>query len=67
MTLINHQVLTFCADDAHGAPIMMKADELGLEPTKFIDEIKKNHKSHLPNLVLNIPIITQLTLKKMKL
>ena len=47
MTIINHQVLTFCADDAHGAPIMMKADELGLEPTKFIDEIKKNHQESL--------------------
>ena len=43
MTLINHEVLTFCADDAHGAPIMMKADELGLDPTEFIDQIKKNH------------------------
>jgi methionyl-tRNA synthetase len=47
MTLINHEVLTFCADDAHGAPIMMKADELGLDPTEFIDQIKKNHQESL--------------------
>ena len=47
MTLINHEVLTFCADDAHGAPIMMKADELGLEPTEFIDQIKKNQQESL--------------------
>ena len=52
MTLINHQVLTFCADDAHGAPIMMKADELGLDPTKIIDEIKKNHPELVKTLKL---------------
>ena len=47
MRLMNNEVLTFCADDAHGAPIMMKADELGLDPTEFIDQIKKNHQESL--------------------
>jgi methionyl-tRNA synthetase len=47
MRLTNNEVLTFCADDAHGAPIMMKADELSIEPTAFIDEIKKNHLESL--------------------
>ena len=47
MRLMDHEVLTFCADDAHGAPIMMKADELGIEPTAFIDEINKNHQESL--------------------
>ena len=47
MRLRDHEVLTFCADDAHGAPIMMKADELGIEPTAFIDEINKNHQESL--------------------
>jgi methionyl-tRNA synthetase len=44
---MDNEVLTFCADDAHGAPIMMKADELGIEPTAFIDEINKNHQESL--------------------
>ena len=43
MSLTNNEVLTFCADDAHGAPIMMRADELGIEPTAFIDEINKRY------------------------
>ncbi|MDA9935764.1 methionine--tRNA ligase [Gammaproteobacteria bacterium] len=47
MTLTKHEVLTFCADDAHGAPIMMKADETGIEPAKFIDQINKNHQESL--------------------
>ena len=47
MKLTNNEVLTFCADDAHGAPIMMKADELGIEPTAFIDEINKSHQISL--------------------
>ena len=47
MKLTNNEVLTFCADDAHGAPIMMKADELGLNATDFIDEVKVNHEKSL--------------------
>tara|TARA_Y100001970_G_scaffold48534_1_gene61548 strand:- start:50002 stop:51855 length:1854 start_codon:yes stop_codon:yes gene_type:complete len=47
MSLTNNKVLTFCADDAHGAPIMMKADELGIEPSDFIDEVKDSHQKSL--------------------
>jgi methionyl-tRNA synthetase len=47
MRLTNNEVLTFCADDAHGAPIMMKADELGIEPSAFIDKINKSHQVSL--------------------
>jgi len=43
MSLTQNEVLTFCADDAHGAPIMMKADEMGIKPTEFIDEVKNSH------------------------
>ena len=47
MRLTNNKVLSFCADDAHGAPIMMKADEIEMDPTDFIDEIKINHQKSL--------------------
>jgi len=43
LKLSNNKVLTFCADDAHGAPIMMKADELGLSPESFIDSVRDTH------------------------
>ena len=47
MRSANHEVLSFCADDAHGAPIMMKADELGIKPDDFIDQVKKSHEESL--------------------
>ena len=47
MRSANHEVLSFCADDAHGAPIMMKADELGIKPNDFIDHVKKSHEESL--------------------
>ena len=43
----NNTVLSFCADDAHGAPIMMKADEMNIQPIDFIDQVKKNHEESL--------------------
>jgi len=34
-----------CADDAHGTPIMLKADELGVDPEELISEVSKRHQS----------------------
>ena len=47
MRMSNHEVLSFCADDAHGAPIMMKAEELDLEPEKYIGPVKDAHIASL--------------------
>ena len=47
MRMSNHEVLSFCADDAHGAPIMMKAEELDLEPEKYIGPVKTSHIASL--------------------
>lgn len=47
MSLSNHEVLSFCADDAHGAPIMMKADQLGIKPDEFIDKVRIDHQRSL--------------------
>ena len=32
-----------CADDAHGTPIMLKADRDGITPEELISEIGKKH------------------------
>ncbi len=32
-----------CADDAHGTPIMLKADQMGITPEQLIDEVKQSH------------------------
>ena len=36
-----------CADDAHGTPIMLKADEMGIDPETLIDQVKIRHQADL--------------------
>jgi methionyl-tRNA synthetase len=40
----DHQVHFVCADDAHGAPIMIAADKAGKTPKQFIAEIATGRK-----------------------
>jgi len=39
-----HQCTYVCADDAHGTPIMLKANQLGLEPQQLIDQVSTEHQ-----------------------
>nr|VFK52193.1 MAG: methionyl-tRNA synthetase [Candidatus Kentron sp. TUN] len=34
-----------CADDAHGTPIMLRAQEAGISPETLIDQIAKEHRA----------------------
>jgi methionyl-tRNA synthetase len=34
-----------CADDAHGTPIMLKANEMGITPEEMIADIKASHET----------------------
>ena len=43
LRLIGEDVLFVCADDAHGAPIEIKATELGIKPEQLIAEVYKEH------------------------
>ena len=36
--------LFFCADDTHGTPVMLKANEIGIKPEKLISDVYKDHK-----------------------
>ncbi len=38
-----NQVYFICADDAHGTPIMLKAQQLGIAPEKMINEMNHEH------------------------
>lgn len=38
-----HQVSFICADDAHGTPIMLKAQQLGVTPEQMIGEMRQEH------------------------
>lgn len=38
------EVHFICADDAHGTPIMLKAQQLGISPEAMIEEMSKEHQ-----------------------
>nr|WP_067295901.1 methionine--tRNA ligase [Marinobacterium profundum] len=39
-----HQCTYVCADDAHGTPIMLKADQLGISPEELIAKVSTEHQ-----------------------
>jgi methionyl-tRNA synthetase len=39
-----HQCTYVCADDAHGTPIMLKADQMGITPQQLIDQVSQEHQ-----------------------
>ena len=48
-----HECHYVCADDAHGTPIMLKADEMGIEPEALIAEVSKRHQSDFSDFNIN--------------
>ncbi|MDA9688556.1 methionine--tRNA ligase [Gammaproteobacteria bacterium] len=40
-----NECLFFCADDTHGTPVMLKANEMGIKPEQLISDVYKDHKS----------------------
>ena len=48
-----HECHYVCADDAHGTPIMLKADEMGIEPESLIAEVSKRHQSDFSDFNIN--------------
>ena len=42
-----------CADDAHGTPIMLKADEMGITPEELIAGVSKRHQADLDDFQIN--------------
>ncbi|WP_373779107.1 methionine--tRNA ligase [Glaesserella sp.] len=38
-----HQIYFVCADDAHGTPIMLNANKLGITPEQLIEQAKTDH------------------------
>ena len=41
----NNECYFFCADDTHGTPVMLKANELGITPEELIKDVHEDHKS----------------------
>ncbi|MEY5003142.1 MAG: methionine--tRNA ligase, partial [Pseudomonadota bacterium] len=47
MRLRGHEVHFVCADDAHGAPIMIAAEKAGVTPQDFVANIASGRKAYL--------------------
>ncbi len=41
------------ADDAHGTPIMLKAQEMGITPQKLIDDMQEEHEKDFTDFLLS--------------
>ena len=46
---LNKECIYICASDAHGTPIMLKAEEENIQPEKLIEEITEIQKKSLIN------------------
>lgn len=42
-----------CADDAHGTPIMLKADQMGITPQALIDQVSQEHQRDFTGFLVN--------------
>lgn len=43
--LLGQKVYFVCADDQHGSPIMLKAEQLGITPEEMIANVEKEHQA----------------------
>ncbi|KTC98609.1 methionine--tRNA ligase [Legionella erythra] len=42
--MLGHQCISICGDDAHGTPIMLKAEQMGVTPEALTAEMKASHE-----------------------
>lgn len=42
--MLGHECISVCGDDAHGTPIMLKAEQLGITPLELTLSIQKSHE-----------------------
>ena len=48
-----HSCYFICADDAHGTPIMLKAEEEGISPMQLIDRVWVEHKRDFADFLIS--------------
>jgi methionyl-tRNA synthetase len=48
-----NQCTYVCADDAHGTPIMLKADQMGISPQQLIDQVSQEHQRDFSGFLVN--------------
>lgn len=42
--MMGHECISVCGDDAHGTPIMLKAEQLGISPDQLTKDFKQSHE-----------------------
>ena len=42
--MLKHNCISICGDDAHGTPIMLKAEQLGITPEALTAEMQQSHE-----------------------
>ncbi|MGL1956235.1 MAG: methionine--tRNA ligase [Colwellia sp.] len=48
-----HETYFVCADDAHGTPIMLKAQELGVTPEEMINAVREEHMADFSDFYIS--------------
>ncbi|AWB67314.1 methionine--tRNA ligase [Saccharobesus litoralis] len=50
--LRGHEAYYVCADDAHGTPIMLKAQQMGITPEEMVDQVQKEHMADFADFLI---------------
>lgn len=45
--------ISVCGDDAHGTPIMLKAEQMGISPETLTEQIKQSHKADFKGFAID--------------
>ncbi|MDX2346716.1 MAG: methionine--tRNA ligase [Legionella sp.] len=51
--MLGHTCISICGEDAHGTPIMLKAEQLGMTPEALIAKIKASHEADFKAFGIN--------------
>jgi methionyl-tRNA synthetase len=51
--MLGIQCISVCGDDAHGTPIMLKAEQLGITPEQLTTEIRLSHEQDFKAFAIN--------------
>ena len=51
--LLGHDCIAICGDDAHGTPIMLKAEQLGITPEELTTQIRASHEQDFQQFLIH--------------
>ena len=60
--MCGHDCIYLCADDAHGTPIMLRAQQDGITPEELIEKVKLEHEkdfSEFVNQLTNLNLVVK--------